>query len=68
MLAGGMLAFVMRERTLTLDSIFATIAAYLLLAGLFTQIYMCLLTWNPAQFLDARRRWPAGRCTCCIQT
>jgi Ion channel len=50
MLAGGMLAFVLRERTLTLDSIFATIAAYLLLAGLFTQIYMCLITWNPDSF------------------
>jgi Ion channel len=50
MLAGGILAFVMRQRTLTLDSIFATIAAYLLIAGLFTQIYMCLLTWDPASF------------------
>jgi len=50
MLAGGMLAFVMRERTLTVDSIFATIAAYLLLAALFTQIYMCLITWVPASF------------------
>jgi hypothetical protein len=50
MLAGGILAFVMRQRTLTLDSIFATIAAYLLIAGLFTQVYMCLLTWNPASF------------------
>jgi hypothetical protein len=50
MLAVGMLAFVLRERTLTLDSIFATIAAYLLVAGLFAQIYMCLLTWNPASF------------------
>jgi hypothetical protein len=50
MLAGGMLAFVLRERTLTFDSIFATIAAYLLVAGLFTQVYMCLLTWNPASF------------------
>jgi len=50
MLAGGMLAFVLRERKLTFDSIFATIAAYLLVAGLFTQIYMCLLTWNPASF------------------
>ncbi|MGL6222503.1 MAG: potassium channel family protein [Steroidobacteraceae bacterium] len=50
MLAGDMLAFVLRERTLTFDSIFATIAAYLLVAGLFTQIYMCLLTWNPASF------------------
>jgi voltage-gated potassium channel Kch len=50
MLAGGILAFVLRQKTLTLDSIFATIAAYLLVAGLFTQIYMCLLTWNPASF------------------
>jgi hypothetical protein len=50
MLAGGILAFVIRQRTLTLDSIFATIAAYLLIAGLFTQVYMCLLTWNPASF------------------
>jgi Ion channel len=50
MLAVGMLVFVLRERTLTLDSIFATIAAYLLVAGLFAQIYMCLLTWNPASF------------------
>lgn len=50
MLAGGMLAFVLRERKLTFDSIFATIAAYLLVAGMFTQIYMCLLTWNPASF------------------
>jgi hypothetical protein len=50
MLAGGILAFVMRQRTLTLDSIFATIAAYLLIAGLFTQVYMCLLTWDPASF------------------
>ena len=50
LLAGGMLAFVLRERKLTFDSIFATIAAYLLVAGMFTQIYMCLLTWNPASF------------------
>ena len=50
MLAGGMLVFVLRERTLTVDSIFATIAAYLLVAGVFTQIYMCLITWSPASF------------------
>lgn len=50
MLAGGMLAFVLRERKLTFDSIFATIAAYLLVAGMFTQVYMCLLTWSPASF------------------
>ncbi len=50
MLAAGMLAFVLRERTLTLDSIFATIAAYLLVAVLFAQIYVCMITWNPASF------------------
>jgi hypothetical protein len=50
MLAGGMLVFVLRQRSLTFDSIFATIAAYLLLAGVFTQIYLCLLTWDPASF------------------
>jgi voltage-gated potassium channel len=48
--AVGMLAFVGRERTLTVDNLFATVAAYLLLAMLFTQIYLCLLTWNPASF------------------
>ena len=50
MLAAGILAFVLRERTLTLDSIFATIAAYLLVAVLFAQIYVCMITWNPASF------------------
>jgi hypothetical protein len=49
-LAAGMLAFVRRGRTLTVDSIFATVAAYLLLALLFAQIYLCLMTWNPASF------------------
>jgi voltage-gated potassium channel len=48
--AAGMLAFVRHERTLTIDSIFATVAAYLLLALLFTQIYLCLMTWDPASF------------------
>jgi hypothetical protein len=50
MLAAGMLAFVLRERTLTLDSIFATIVAYLLVAVMFAQIYVCMITWNPASF------------------
>lgn len=49
-LAAGMLAFVVRQRTLTVDSIFATIAAYLLVAVLFAQIYVCMITWNPASF------------------
>ncbi|HSM23013.1 MAG TPA: potassium channel family protein [Rubrivivax sp.] len=49
--AAGMLAFVRRQRTLTIDSIFATVAAYLLLALLFTQLYLWLITWQPASFL-----------------
>jgi uncharacterized Tic20 family protein len=49
-LAAGMLAFVRRQRTLAIDSIFATVAGYLLLALLFTQIYLCLITWDPASF------------------
>ena len=48
--AAGMLAFVRRQHTLTVDSIFASVAAYLLLAVLFTQLYLCLITWNPASF------------------
>jgi hypothetical protein len=48
--AAGMLAYVRRQRTLTIDSIFATVAAYLLLALLFTQLYLCLMTWDPASF------------------
>jgi len=47
-LAAGMIAFVRRQHTLTVDSIFATVAAYLLLAMLFTQLYLCVITWNPA--------------------
>ncbi len=59
MLAAGMLVFVIRERTATLDSIFATIVAYLLVAVLFAQIYVCMLTWDPESFslpVDAANR------------
>jgi hypothetical protein len=49
-LAAGMLAFVRRGRRLTIDSIFATVAAYLLLALLFAQIYLCLITWDAGSF------------------
>jgi Ion channel len=55
----GMLAFVRRQRSLTLDSVFATVAAYLMLAILFTQIYLFLITWNPDSFsmpIDATDR------------
>jgi hypothetical protein len=48
--AAGMLAFVRRQHRLTIDSIFATVAAYLLLALLYTQLYLCLITWDPASF------------------
>jgi uncharacterized Tic20 family protein len=30
--------------------VLAVLAAYLLLALLFTQIYLCLITWGPASF------------------
>jgi Ion channel len=58
-LAAGMLAFVRHGRTLTIDSIFATVAAYLLLALMFAQIYLCLITWDPSSFslpIDAAGR------------
>jgi Ion channel len=51
LLAAGILAYVLRERVLTLDSIFATISAYLLVALLFAQIYLCLIIWHPASFV-----------------
>jgi hypothetical protein len=50
MLAAGMLAFVRRGRRLTIDGIFATVAAYLMLALLFAQIYLCLITWDAGSF------------------
>lgn len=49
-LAAGMLTFVRRQRMLTIDSFFATVAAYLLLALLFTQLYLCLMIWDPGSF------------------
>ena len=49
-LAAGMLAFVQRQRRLTVDSIFATVAAYLLVGLLFAQLYLCLLAWDPGSF------------------
>jgi len=48
--ATGMLVFVRRQHRLTIDCIFATVAAYLLLALMFTQLYLCLITWDPASF------------------
>jgi len=45
-----MLRFVFRERRLTVDGIFATVAAYLVIALLFAQVYLLLLAWNPESF------------------
>jgi hypothetical protein len=50
LLAAGILAFVLRERTLTVDSIFATIAAFLMVAIMYAQIYLCLVAWRPDSF------------------
>ena len=50
LLAAGMLHFVFRERRLTIDGIFATVAAYLVIALLFAQLYLLMLTWNPDSF------------------
>ena len=49
-LAAGMLGFVFRERRLTVDGIFATVAAYLVIALMFAQVYVLMLTWNPDSF------------------
>ena len=51
LLAAGMLRFVFRERRLTVDGIFATVAAYLVVALLFAQIYLLMLTWNADSFV-----------------
>jgi uncharacterized membrane protein len=50
-LAAGMLGFVFRERRLTVDGIFATVAAYLVIALMFAQVYVLILTWNPESFV-----------------
>jgi hypothetical protein len=50
-LVAGMLSYVRAQRRLTIDSIFATVAAYLMLALLFTQIYLFLVTWDPGSFV-----------------
>lgn len=49
-IAAGMLVYVRHQSTLTIDSIFATVAAYLLLALLFTQLYVALIIWDASSF------------------
>lgn len=50
LLATGMLHYAFQSRRLTPDGIFSTVAAYLLIALLFAQVYLLLLEWNPAAF------------------
>jgi hypothetical protein len=50
LVAFGILAFVRQQAILTVDSIFATVAAYLILSILFTQVYLLLITWNIDSF------------------
>lgn len=50
LLAAGILRYVFSRRQLDADGIFATIAAYLLIAVVFTQVYMLLTVWDPASF------------------
>ena len=46
----GILRFVFRSKRVTVDSIFGAIAAYLLVAAVFTIVDMLLLHWDPASF------------------
>lgn len=48
--AVGILVFVFRRGAVTLDGIFAALAAYLLIAFAFAQIYMLLVMWAPESF------------------
>ena len=50
LLASGILVHVFRRERLTLDGVFATIATYLLLALLYSQVYMLVLTADPEAF------------------
>jgi hypothetical protein len=50
LLPAGILAFAFRERRPTVDGIFATVAAYLLVAVLFGQAYALALELDPSSF------------------
>jgi hypothetical protein len=59
----GFLMFVFRNRRLTADGIFATVASYLLIAFIFAQVYLFVLIWTPDSFqlpLAADQRSPQG--------
>lgn len=50
LLAAGILLFVFRNRTLTMDGLFATVTVYLIIAIIFAMLYLLLLEWNPVSF------------------
>lgn len=50
LISTGMLRFVYRRRRFTSDSVFATIAVYLLIALLFARLYLWLIAGNPQSF------------------
>lgn len=61
LLAVGILRYVFTRRQLDTDGVFATIAAYLLLAFAFAQIYVAMQTWSPESFhlpVEAALRTP----------
>jgi hypothetical protein len=61
LLAAGILRFVYRSRRLTVDGIFATIVAYVIVAIIFSRLYLLLIAANPASFalpVDAAQRTP----------
>ena len=53
LLATGILRYVFTRRQLDGDGVFATIAAYLLIAIVFAQVYTLLVVWEPASFSAA---------------
>lgn len=50
LLAAGILLYIFRNRTLTVDGIFATVTVYLLIAMFFSMLYLLLIEWSPASF------------------
>lgn len=61
--AAGILLFVFRSGRLTADGLFATVAAYLLIAFIFAQLYLLAITWAPDCFqlpVPADQRSPQG--------
>lgn len=50
LLATGILRFVYRSRRLTVDGIFATVAVYMIVAIMFSRLYVVLLAANPQSF------------------